>query len=166
MSSYHLHLYFISNLGRSRLTICFVSLIHEIGTALEVPDVVEMLAITQEITGIEVSFLLGIIEAAGQGILNMTLPGRYLFVAPVDNNFDLVRDDIERFMSSSVWQKHVDDLLLNLMFPYPYTQEEMREEGAFSLKMMGGMNYSVFADRSITIGSGEVVGPSPNAEDG
>lgn len=128
-----------------------------------------MIKVTQEFTGIDVSFLLEILEAAGEDIfsdIREAVTGRYLFLAPVDNNFDPVRKYIERFMSSNVWQKHLDELLLNLFSTYPYTREEMLEEGVFTMDMLGGLNYSVSADPSITIGSGEVVGPSPNAEDG
>ena len=136
------------------------------------PDITQMLETTQVHTGFQVSILLRILQTVGDTTFSEyreTFPGRFLLLAPTDDAFEPHIDDIDRFVASSIWKRHLDSLLRSLMSSYPYTQKEMIENGLTNIEMLGGSNFSISVSRDGLIfdgGQGRIIGPSPNARDG
>lgn len=153
-------------------------------TSLTPPDMVALLDYTNTFTNLDVGIMRDFLGASSWNASTMSFlandtmvdfagGGRVTLLVPLDDALESTLTVLERRrLGTSVWSRHLYDMLSHMILPRVYTQDELRQEaetaGGFSQveNFAGTFIPLELSSSSLSIGDGILQDPSLSAIDG
>ena len=152
------------------------SILHSSDKVLSPTSMVDFLGYVQNFTDIGVRIINDLFLASGWDLKNLTGSlqeegNRFTLIAPVDEvftgtSYGISTEVIERF-ATEAWSRHLNEFLMNLLVPDPYTMYQISEElgDIRELDTLGGNTIVVDAGNFFT-SDGMALDLSANCTDG